>query len=210
MDYNIDKQNPGISDDELLSLMQNYNIRFPHSYIDFLRYSNGFQSINSDLIYSSEEVKERNQYYEIDKYMPNYFAIGDGDGEYVYLMKKDTLSKEIFMYDSISIAINDCLPERVFKNFYSFIDFIVKDRFVEENENIDCYSISLTKPVNDIKLIIKMKKVFGYDGDLKSLLNGCKNAPFTLKENITFGMCQILIKRIPEISENIEIKNNTK
>ncbi|MCM1227638.1 MAG: SMI1/KNR4 family protein [Clostridium sp.] len=206
MDYNIDKKNSGISDDELLSLTQNYNIQFPHSYIDFLRYSNGFQSINSDLIYSSEEIKERNQYYEIDKYMPNYLAIGDGDGEYVYLMKRSMLSKKIFMYDSISIAINNCLPECVFENFHSFINFIVKDRFVEENDKIDCYSISLTKPVSDIKLIVKMKRVFNYNGDLKSLLNGCKSVPFILKENITFGMCQVLMKQIPEISESIEIK----
>jgi len=208
LDYNIVKQNSGMNDNELHDLVKEYNIRFPQAYIEFLRYSNGFQSINSDLIYSSKEIKERNQYYEIDKYMPDYFAIGDFDGEYVYLMKKGILSKDVFMYNYTALAVSDYLPEHVFQDFYSFINFISKDRFTEEDVDIDCYSISLIKPISNIKLIVKIKKVFNCSGDLKSLLNNCKNPPFTLKKNITFGLCQVLIKQIPEIAENIEIKSN--
>ena len=168
MDYNIVKQNSGMNDNELHDLVKEYNIQFPQAYIEFLRYSNGFQSINSDLIYNSKEIKERNQYYEIDKYMPDYFAIGDFDGEYVYLMRKDVLSKDVFMYNYTALAVSNCLPERVFQDFYSFIDFISKDRFTEEDVDTDCYSISLIKPISNIKLIVKIKKIFNCSVDMKT------------------------------------------
>lgn len=206
MNYNIFSQNQGINDEESDRLFKNYNIRFPQSYIDFLRYTNGFQSVNSDLIYSSKEVEERNQYYEVKKYMPDYLAIGDGDGEHLYLMKKGTHSKEIFVFDSVSIAMTDCLPECVFKDFYSFMDYISKDRSVEDYENSDCYKILLTKPVDDMKQILKIKKIFNFTGDLKTLLDGCKNVPFILKENVAFGLCQVLIKQISELSDSFEIR----
>lgn len=88
MQYNLINKNNHIKKEELANLDLYYGNTLPNVYLDFLRYSNGYLFPNSSLIYSSFEIVERNITNEVNKYLNDYIAIGEGDGDKLYLMKK--------------------------------------------------------------------------------------------------------------------------
>ena len=135
--------------------------------------------------------------------MSDYIAIGEGDGNYIYLMLKSEDSKKVFIYDSISIAVENSEPSKVFE---SFKDFFKQMQSIEiEDEVLDDCKIVLTNPITDIRMILKIKKNFQYNDSLLSLKSGCMNPPFVIKKNITRSIAETLIRKSPELSDDLKI-----
>lgn len=61
---------------------------FPEDYIQLLSLSNGIQVIDvaSLVLYSTDELRERNSTYEVPDYLPGWLMIGDdGGGQGIFL-----------------------------------------------------------------------------------------------------------------------------
>lgn len=87
--------------------------------------------------------------------------------------------------------------------------------FVEEDyQEKDYHSIwhpklcdvILIQSIIDNKAILKLRKCFYYDGDLKSLLQGCANPPFMLKKDAIYDNVIETLKCNPEFSKMIKVK----
>ncbi|MEN2474773.1 SMI1/KNR4 family protein [Burkholderia sp. GS2Y] len=53
---------------------------FPKEYVDFLLITNGLNSTGCLALHEIEILPERNAEYEVQKYLPGYFMIGDDSG----------------------------------------------------------------------------------------------------------------------------------
>lgn len=53
---------------------------FPKEYVDFLLITNGLNSTGCLALHEIEILPERNVEYEVQKYLPGYFMIGDDSG----------------------------------------------------------------------------------------------------------------------------------
>lgn len=69
----------------------------PDEYIQLLKISNGLINEEGIKIYSSNEIEERNQTFEITKYLPSFIAIGDDSGDAIFLMEKKCLVEKYFI-----------------------------------------------------------------------------------------------------------------
>lgn len=55
-------------------------LSFPKEYADFLLITNGLNSTGCLALHEIEILPERNTEYEVQKYLPGYFMIGDDSG----------------------------------------------------------------------------------------------------------------------------------
>ncbi|WDD92268.1 SMI1/KNR4 family protein [Burkholderia sp. FERM BP-3421] len=55
-------------------------LSFPKEYVDFLLIANGLNSTGRLALHEIEILPERNIEYEVKKYIPGYFMIGDDSG----------------------------------------------------------------------------------------------------------------------------------
>ena len=81
------------ADEELLRRAQDsLQMTFPAEYLELLRCSNGFTvpNVASLLLYSVDELLERNVTYEVQEYLPGWIMIGDdGGGEGIFISYDD-------------------------------------------------------------------------------------------------------------------------
>lgn len=73
------------TEDAIQGLIMETGMDFPEDYLNLLRYSNGGEGeLGVDplwfSIYPAEEVVELNRRYEIESYLPGYFAFGSNRG----------------------------------------------------------------------------------------------------------------------------------
>lgn len=142
--------------------IDNKNIGLPKSY---LGYVNNLKedALISDLItiFASCSLEEQNRSNEINKYLPDYVAIGDDGGDYLFFLKKNSDSTVYwcdggglfpeyieFVYSDFTTWVNDGCP------------IPNEDENVAEDENaIPTYgSIWLVaRPENGLKDILQLK-----------------------------------------------------
>lgn len=85
----ISNINAPIAMDKLHNLEVRLGRKFPPAYRDILQTADGFALENGILFYSSEDVLERNETFEVNKYAPGYLAIGDDSGGRAFLIPFD-------------------------------------------------------------------------------------------------------------------------
>ncbi|CAB3774221.1 MULTISPECIES: SMI1/KNR4 family protein [Burkholderia] len=66
---------------------------FSKEYVDFLQITNGLNSMGCLALHEIEILPERNMEYEVQKYLPGYFMIGDDSGGQAILINS---SGEVF------------------------------------------------------------------------------------------------------------------
>lgn len=85
--------NPPASTDQVQQSQSLSTIRFPQTYVDLLSLSNGLSSDGCLVLHEIETLPERNTDYDVAKYLPGYFMIGDDSGGQAVLINE---SGEIF------------------------------------------------------------------------------------------------------------------
>ncbi|MBP0610844.1 MULTISPECIES: SMI1/KNR4 family protein [Burkholderia] len=68
-------------------------LSFPKEYVDLLQITNGLNSMGCLALHEIEILPERNVDYEVQKYLPGYFMIGDDSGGQAILINS---SGEVF------------------------------------------------------------------------------------------------------------------
>lgn len=212
MDYHLFNKSDGISESELSKLVAYYKDAIPLSYLNFLQYTNGYLFINSStLIYSSYEIVERNITSEVCKYLAEYIAIGDKDGDKLILMKKGRSAKKIFIADNCSISMKDFSFQEEYDDFSLFIEsckVASSEMYAIDTELL--YDVILIAPIYEKRIILELKRIFNYNGNMTTLLKNCQNPPFVVKNKITYGLAKKLISRNEELSKFLMVKEATK
>nr|WP_043971989.1 SMI1/KNR4 family protein [Acinetobacter sp. NBRC 110496] len=63
-------------------------IKLPKAYEDFLLICNGLYSQGNLTLHEVQDLPERNNDYEVEKYLPDYFMIGDDNGGQAVLINE--------------------------------------------------------------------------------------------------------------------------
>jgi hypothetical protein len=103
------RPNPPANLEALLRAQQQIKLTFPVEYINLLRCSNGFfvPNVASLLLYSVDELLERNETYEVQEYLPGWIMIGDdGGGQGIFIHHRDT-NAQPFINGMGSMLITD-------------------------------------------------------------------------------------------------------
>lgn len=77
----------GASLDQIAKLEAQLDRCLPAEYKDLLLAVDGFSLSDGVVVYRSDDVQERNETFEVDKYAPGYLAIGDDSGGRSLLIK---------------------------------------------------------------------------------------------------------------------------
>ncbi|MEK7917795.1 SMI1/KNR4 family protein [Burkholderia contaminans] len=72
--------NPPATLNQVKLVQSTVEMIFPSEYVDFLLLCNGLNSFGCLALHEIEVLPERNEVYEVEKYLPNYFMIGDDSG----------------------------------------------------------------------------------------------------------------------------------
>ena len=203
MKFRFQDGNMRMSKSQAKTLLNSFQNELPIAYIDFLYHSNGYLFPNSAIIYSSDEMTERNIYHQVNTYLESYVAIGEGDGDELFLMKKKKNATEVYVVDRYSIAISPLVVEKKYSNIEELCNCYV----IEESDTTEhrC-DIVISDIIDDKRLLLKIKREFEYDGEMSALLHGCKHPPFILRHNIEYDYADILLNHFSDRKDFITIK----
>ncbi|WP_447511694.1 SMI1/KNR4 family protein [Acinetobacter geminorum] len=109
--------NHPIIDEQRIVIEKEFNQKLPDEYFQLLKLSDGLSFENGVIIYSSGEVLERNQTYEVQKYAGDYISIGDDSGGRSILIP--FLDSGVFIVDQGSMD-----PDDMEKIAHSLIDWV--------------------------------------------------------------------------------------
>ena len=74
-------------------------------------------------LYAKEDLKERNETYQIEEVEPDYFMIGQ-EGDLAYFIKKNS---DDFIYENDLGALGSLEMQKVAKNVNDFIDKVLEE-----------------------------------------------------------------------------------
>lgn len=97
---------PGASEAQIQAAAQALGVELPAFYADFLRRSNGLDPVGRVLLYSTDDLAERNETFGVRTYAPGYLAIGDDSGGRAILIALDG-PPAVFVVDHGSMDPDD-------------------------------------------------------------------------------------------------------
>lgn len=95
-------------------------ITLPIIYCNWLKENTeGVIEENGVCLYGLNDLVERNETYETQKYMPSYYIIGDDSGDTVYVMEKNISSTAVY-----SVGMGDMDENNVVKISENFLEWV--------------------------------------------------------------------------------------
>lgn len=181
-------------------------IELPQCYLELIRKVNGFVEEKGIKIYGIEEIKERNETFEVEKYLPGYVAIGDDSGGNLLLMKACALSTSVFLSDCGSLFLDES-NDKIINDFESWIDDGCNIDWVKEEKSaMNLCKVSLVgMPDGGSKELLKIKKIFNCNMSISELLVGAHNTPFIIMDSITIAKANVLMQKLGELAKYIQI-----
>jgi len=181
-----------------------YKIIIPIQYKEFLKIENGISFNGGTILYSLEELKQMNDDLQIQKFQPDYIAIGDDGGGLVFLMKQELDAKEVFCVDvsDYDIETSFCRLENFAKWYEDGCN--ISATLSKEYKLSQVGDIFLIKaPKNGVTDLVKIKKYFGLDIPMVQLLSLSRELPCKLISGINHAKAIKLINKVgqPDIFE---------
>lgn len=87
-----------------------------------------------------------------------------------------------------------------------FRSFHTGERVDKGSSLLEPRNIVLSKPVDGLKDLIRIKNALGLELSAKELLANSKNLPFTLVNNIPYGRAEKILMNLGELRENLELQ----
>src|SRR5687767_4828563 len=109
------ERRPPATEDAIEALTAACGFKLPAEYLSFLRYSNGGEGLLCIepwyfQLLSAEEVIEYNHGYNVEEFLPGWFAIGsNGGGEMLAIRKRDGSPCPVYMVPFIPMAESDAV-----------------------------------------------------------------------------------------------------
>ncbi|KNY25924.1 SMI1/KNR4 family protein [Pseudobacteroides cellulosolvens] len=191
-------------------------IILPEIYKELLLQANGIYTNETIVIYGTNEILERYQTLQVEKYSSGYICIGDNSRPDVFLMKQDRNAYEVLITDCGYMNAQD--PNGKILNFKNWVEEGCLDE-TESKEYMDMIgnrdsSVSYIEPYNVILVstpkngsrdLLVLKKVFDLEISIGDLLRGSKQLPFTIIRNITYAKALNRIEKLGELGEVIKL-----
>ncbi|EPR11641.1 SMI1/KNR4 family protein [Ruminiclostridium papyrosolvens] len=204
----LKKNNPA-NTDEINSVEVELGVFLPKVYRQLLSITNGFINGQGIGLYGTDELVERNQTWEVDKYARGYVAIGDNSGGKVFLMEADRASKEVIAVDSGYMNPKD-EPEVITNDLSEWISTGCSIRTSETEEirsYIELHNIILEKmPVGGTKDLLVIKKILEIDISIGELLKCSKQPPFILVRNVPYAKAISRIKKLGQVGSILRLE----
>lgn len=201
---NISQMNRQVNVEEIDRVVQWKEL--PQCYLKLVEIVNGFVERSGIKIYSINEIKERNETFEVNKYLPGYVAIGDDSGGNLLLMKACFSAKNVYISDCGSLFLDESTDLIT----SDFMDWIENGCIIEyENEEIGtdtCKVLLVGMPKGGAKDLLRLKKTFNCNISTKEMLSAARNDSLVLADNITISKARVLLKKLDDIAEYIQIK----
>lgn len=146
-----------------------------------------------------------NDNLQIQKYQPDYIAIGDDGGGLVFLMRQETNAEVVFLVD-----LSDYDIGTAYKRICNFNDWFNKGCNIDTEKEEDNSQLSkigsvyLTeKPVNGIRDLVRIKQIFNLNITASQFLKISRTLPCEVLTNIKYAKAIKLIEKTgqPEIFE---------
>jgi hypothetical protein len=108
-------RHPPATEAAIQALAANCEFALPEEYLSFLRYSNGGEGLlciepGYFRLCSAEEVPGYNQGYNVEEFLPGWFAIGsNGAGEMLMIRKRDGSPCPVYMVPFIPMAASEVI-----------------------------------------------------------------------------------------------------
>ena len=169
-------------------------------YKEFLEIENGISFNGGTILYSLDELKQMNDDLQIQKYQPDYLAIGDDGGGLVFLMRQALDAEEVICVDVSDYDIESafCRVENFTEWFKNGCEIYVKN--FEDNKLSQTGDVFLIKvPMNGTKDLIKIKKYFNLDISVAQLLSLCKRLPCMLISGINYAKAIKLMEKVGQL-----------
>lgn len=106
--------------DEFGFVLPNLQYQFLTEWKEIAPYEIGDSGI---CLYAKEDLKERNETYQIEEVEPDYFMIGQA-GDLAYFIKKNA---DDYIYENDLGALGSLEMQKVAANVYDFIDNILEE-----------------------------------------------------------------------------------
>ena len=118
--------NPGATEQSLLTLSERAGIKFPHQYIEFMRFSNGAEGAigpnNYLVIWPVNEIEELNEGYGVNEFAPGLILFGGDGGGTAYAF--DARSKEMHILEVPLIGMDIRWAQQCGATFKKFLEYL--------------------------------------------------------------------------------------
>lgn len=204
----ISKLEPA-SDNEIRSVENEMKILLPEEYRELLKITNGFSTDSGLVIYGTEDILERNETLEVEKYANDYIAIGDDSGDIVFLISKDHMRKDV-----LSVGCGDlntlnakCLAPDLSKWLNNNCNLYEEGQENKIQTYTQYYNIVLTGlPKGGLKDLVKIKTNLYVALSASELLKASKNLPYTIKTNVSYGKAQNYFENLTEFRGILQLE----
>ncbi|PXV84497.1 SUKH superfamily protein [Lachnotalea glycerini] len=201
----ISKSKPA-SNDEISIVENRMNILLPEYYKELLNLTNGFSTDRGLVIYGTEDIYERNEILEVEKYANGYVAIGDDSGDMVFLISKDNRNEEV-----LSVGCGDMNTQNAKHLAPNLLIWLNNNCNLEtsgeNNTQTQYYNIILTGvPKGGLKDLVKIKNVLNINMSSAELLKASKNLPYTIISNVSYGKAINYFEKLTEFSGMLKLE----
>lgn len=161
-------------------------------------HSDGFALPGGFVLYSTDEIGERNRTWEAPRYAPGYVVIGDDSGGRLVVMKAAPGSTEVFSSDA-----GDLEPARFTRLGTDLGAWIESGASTEDAgsrgqvalASVDVY---LDRSPDDVKDLLVLKSTLGVELGLGAIKRGLETPPVLLARGVPYQKFQMRVERLPK------------
>tara|TARA_R110002072_G_scaffold227269_1_gene384132 strand:+ start:1031 stop:1648 length:618 start_codon:yes stop_codon:yes gene_type:complete len=176
MDLSDFDAEPGALPSDLRKAQSELGFDLPVDLRDLLAISNGLRG-DELLIYSAEELVERNSTFEVAAYCPEFVAIGDDGGGQVYLLRRDGIGDMVYQTD-----MGDMDPTGFVEvgALATFLRVGVPTVDASASSSI-LVRVVLLAPPPRLKDLLRLKKALEINSGMGELKRKCDVGPFPVE-----------------------------
>lgn len=196
--------NPPATAAEIAALRSELGFDVPTSLQEVWRTSNGLSYPESGVtLYATNDIKERNESYEIGIYEPDFLLIGDDSGGNGFLIDKNEKESKVFKIDFG--AIGSSKGEIVAEDLPSWIEQECPvsniDEELNKRRNIKINIVLNKKPKDGLKGMLLVKQKLNISSSSSELKACMDNVPCTIISQVYLSKYESVCNEINETQD---------
>ncbi len=166
--------------------------------------SDGLASPEGAVVYSTEDLPERNETLEVEKYAPGYVAVGDDGGGRALLMVSSGDSAVWVDMGSMDPSTGVELTPPWLEWLEAGLPLQDAEAEREEPTHVDVYLEK--KPEGGLRTLVLINKVLALDLGAKELLAAANQAPARLQRAAPFGKSLVRARKINAVEDCVRLR----
>ena len=184
------------------------NVNLPSDLSDFLLSADGMSAPESILLYSTQDLEERNRTFEVNAYAKGYIAIGDDGGGHLFLMDLSGGDTGVFMADQGTLQ-----PSRFLRIAESLQDWILSGCPTPSPETdepfgelVDVYLERM--PPGGTRDLVVVKRELGISTGIVELAQLAKRAPIRILKGVPAGKYTVRCQKANQLVPCLDVRNH--